>query len=66
MEKVTAYPRAWSGIVNFVRDQNIDMIVMSTHARKGVPRFFLGSVAEAVIEEAPCPVIAVTRFKQSQ
>jgi nucleotide-binding universal stress UspA family protein len=66
VEKVTAYPRAWSGIVNFVRDQNIDMIVMTTHARKGVPRFFLGSVAEAVIEEAPCPVIAVTGFKQSK
>src|ERR687891_327570 len=57
--KVTAFPRAWSGIVNFGRDQNIDMIVMSTRARKGVPRLFLGSVAAAVIEEAPCPVIAV-------
>jgi nucleotide-binding universal stress UspA family protein len=59
VEKVTAFPRAWSGIVNYVRDQDIDMIVMSTHARKGVPRLFLGSVAEAVMEEAPCPVIAV-------
>lgn len=59
VEKVTAFPRAWSGIVNFVRDQDIDMIVMSTHARKGAARFFLGSIAEAVIEEAPCPVIAV-------
>ena len=59
--KVTAFPRAWSGIVNFGRDQNIDMIVMSTRARKGVPRLFLGSVAAAVIEEAPCPVIAVPR-----
>jgi nucleotide-binding universal stress UspA family protein len=59
VENVTAFPRAWSGIVNFVRDQDVDMIVMSTHARKGVPRLFLGSVAEAVMEEAPCPVIAV-------
>jgi nucleotide-binding universal stress UspA family protein len=59
VEKVTAFPRAWSGIVNFVGDQNIDMIVMSTRARKGAARFFLGSIAEAVIEEAPCPVIAV-------
>jgi nucleotide-binding universal stress UspA family protein len=54
VERVTAFPRAWSGIVNFVRDQDIDMIVMNTHARKAVPSFFLGSVAEAVIEEAPC------------
>jgi nucleotide-binding universal stress UspA family protein len=60
VEKVTAFPRAWSGIVNFVQDQGIDMVVMSTHARKGVPRFFLGSVAETVIKEAPCPVISVT------
>jgi nucleotide-binding universal stress UspA family protein len=59
MDKVTTFSRAWFGIVNFARDQGIDMIVMSTNARKGVPRFFLGSVAEAVIGEAPCPVIAV-------
>jgi nucleotide-binding universal stress UspA family protein len=57
--KVMTFTRARSGIVNFAHDQGIDMIVMSTNARKGVPRFFLGSVAEAVIEEAPCPVIAV-------
>lgn len=59
VEKVTAYPRAWSGITKFARNQGIDIIVMSTHARKGVPRFFLGSVAENVIKEAPCPVITV-------
>jgi nucleotide-binding universal stress UspA family protein len=61
VEKVTTFPRSWSGIVNFVQDQGIDMIVMSTHARKGVPRFLLGSVAENVIQEALCPVIAVTK-----
>jgi len=30
VEKVTVFPRAWSGIVKFVRDQDIDVIVMST------------------------------------
>jgi hypothetical protein len=54
VEKVATFPRAWAGIVNFAKDEGIDVIVMSTQARKGVPRFFLGSVAEAVIEEAPC------------
>ncbi len=58
-EKVMAFPRVRSGIVNFVRDQGIDLIVMSTHARKGVPRFVLGSVAESVTQEAPCPVITI-------
>jgi nucleotide-binding universal stress UspA family protein len=59
VDKVTVFPRAWSGIVKFVRDQDIDVIVMSTHARKGVAKLFLGSVAENVIREAPCPVITV-------
>ena len=58
--KVKAFPRAWSGIVDFVRQEGIDIIVMSTHARKGAPRLFLGSVAESVTKEAPCPVITVT------
>jgi nucleotide-binding universal stress UspA family protein len=44
IETVTTFPRSWSGIVNFAQAQDIDMIVMSTHARKGVPRFLLGSV----------------------
>ena len=57
--RVKAFPRPWSGIVSFVRDEGVDMIVMCTHARKGVPRVFLGSVAERVITEAPCPVITV-------
>lgn len=57
--RVKVFSRPWSGIVSFVREEGIDMIVMGTHARKGVPRFFLGSVAERVIREAPCPVITV-------
>jgi nucleotide-binding universal stress UspA family protein len=51
--------RVGSGIVDFVGEEDIDLIVMSTHARKGVPRLFLGSIAERVIREAPCAVIAV-------
>jgi nucleotide-binding universal stress UspA family protein len=53
--------RVGSGIVDFVREEDIDLIVMSTHARKGVPRLFLGSIAERVIREAPCPAIGVPR-----
>jgi nucleotide-binding universal stress UspA family protein len=57
--RVKTFPRPWSGIVTFVREEGIDLIIMGTHARKGVPRFFLGSVAERVIREAPCPVITL-------
>ncbi|HLW46521.1 MAG TPA: universal stress protein [bacterium] len=33
------------------------MIAMATHARSGFRRAVLGSVAEAVVRRAPCPVI---------
>ncbi len=36
-----------------------DLIVMSTHGRRGFSRFFLGSVAEAVMSEVSCPVLTV-------
>jgi universal stress protein A len=36
-----------------------DLIVMATHGRKGLHRLVLGSVAEHVVREAPCPVLTV-------
>jgi nucleotide-binding universal stress UspA family protein len=32
---------------------------MGTFARRGVPRFFLGSVADRVVRAATCPVLTV-------
>jgi nucleotide-binding universal stress UspA family protein len=58
-ERVKVFTRPWSGIVDYARKQKCDLIVMSTQGRKGVPRFFLGSTAESVIKNAPCPVVAV-------
>jgi len=37
----------------------IDLVVMGTFARRGVPRFFLGSVADQVVRAAACPVLTV-------
>ena len=33
-----------------------DLIAMTTHGRGGLGRLFYGSVAEAVLRQAPCPV----------
>lgn len=41
------------------RELDIDLIAMSTHGRRAVPHFFLGSVAERVVREAACPVITI-------
>jgi nucleotide-binding universal stress UspA family protein/CBS domain-containing protein len=46
-------------VVETARDLRTDLIVMPTHGRRGLPHFFLGSVAERVVREAPCPVLTV-------
>jgi hypothetical protein len=35
------------------------MIVMGTHGLTGLKRVLMGSVAEGVAREAPCPVVIV-------
>lgn len=46
-------------IVRYAREQNIDLIVLSTHGRTGLAHVLLGSVAENVVRKAPCPVLTV-------
>jgi nucleotide-binding universal stress UspA family protein len=42
-------------IVCEARKRRADRIVIGTHGRTGVARFFLGSVAARVTATAPCP-----------
>ena len=46
-------------IVRTCRATKSDLIVVGTHGRRGLPKFFLGSVAERVISMASCPVVTV-------
>jgi nucleotide-binding universal stress UspA family protein len=46
-------------IVRAAKRQRVGIIVMVTHGRTGVARFFLGSVAARVAATAPCPVLTV-------
>ena len=48
-----------SEILRYAESANIDLIVMGTHGRTGLGRLVLGSVAEAVVRAAPCPVLTV-------
>lgn len=46
-------------IIQYARKQNIDLIVLATHGRTGLPHVIMGSVAETVVRTAPCPVLTV-------
>lgn len=46
-------------IVRAAKTQRADLVVMGTHGRTGLARFFLGSVAERVVAMAGCPVLTV-------
>jgi universal stress protein A len=46
-------------IVRAARSKRVDVLVLGTHGRTGLPRFFLGSVAARVLATAPCPVLTV-------
>jgi nucleotide-binding universal stress UspA family protein len=46
-------------IAEAAREERADLIVMGTHGRGGLARFFLGSVADRVLRTAPCPVLTV-------
>jgi universal stress protein A len=44
-------------IMEMTTTLSVDLIVVGTHGRKGLQRLLLGSIAEAVLREAPVPVL---------
>jgi nucleotide-binding universal stress UspA family protein len=46
-------------IVRAAKSKKADLIVIGTHGRTGLAKFFLGSVASRVVTAAPCPVMTV-------
>jgi nucleotide-binding universal stress UspA family protein len=46
-------------IAQTAADLDADLVVVGTHGRRGISRLLLGSVAEAVVRLAPCPVFVV-------
>ncbi|HME42914.1 MAG TPA: universal stress protein [Syntrophorhabdales bacterium] len=46
-------------IVDYVRAEKIDLVVMGTHGRGGLEHILIGSVAEKVVRKSPCPVLTI-------
>jgi universal stress protein A len=61
---VSAHALVRSGVVveeilSAAAQERCDLIVIGTHGRGGLSRFFLGSVADRIVRLAPCPVVTV-------
>lgn len=55
--------KAAEEIVNVAREENADLVVTATHGRTGWDHLAFGSVAEAVIRTAHCPVLTIRSTK---
>ncbi|MFW6318449.1 MAG: universal stress protein [Halorubrum sp.] len=58
-ETTIATGTAYRSIRDYVDDNDIDVIVMGTHGRKGLDRYLLGSVTERVVRTSDVPVLTV-------
>ena len=46
-------------ILECAKKYNIDLITMASHGRKGISHMLMGSLAEKVVQMAPCPVLTI-------
>jgi universal stress protein A len=52
-------------IVDAAGTQGVDLIIMGTHGRTGLTHVLLGSVAEHVVRQAPCPVLVIRKASET-
>ncbi len=46
-------------IIEFAKDEKVDLIIIGSHGHTGVEQFLFGSTAEKVIRKASCPVLII-------
>jgi nucleotide-binding universal stress UspA family protein len=51
-------------ICDMAREEGFDLIVLSSHGHMGLDSTAIGSVAEQVVQVAPCPVLVAKAFTQ--
>jgi nucleotide-binding universal stress UspA family protein len=49
----------WEALSNVIQQKEIDLVVVGTRGRTGFGKTLLGSVAEHILRQSPCPVLTV-------
>ena len=50
-------------ILKTIESEDIDIVIMGTHGRKGLEHTIFGSVAENVVKKSPVPVLVINPYK---
>ena len=66
-ERVQFHPIVRAGdvrdeLLRIITEEHIDFVVMGSHGRRNVERFFLGSTTEHILRKVPVPVLTVSRI----
>jgi nucleotide-binding universal stress UspA family protein len=46
-------------LIGFVKSNKVDLVIISTHGRSGIPHWIIGSVAEKIIQSSVAPVLVI-------
>ena len=52
-------PSPVEGILRYIEDNDVDLVVIATAGRSGLQRWLIGSVTERVVRHAKCAVLTV-------
>ena len=58
-EVVIGEGNLWEVLSNMIQQKEIDLVVVGTRGRTGFGKTLLGSVAEQILRQSPCPVLTV-------
>jgi nucleotide-binding universal stress UspA family protein len=58
-EVVIGEGNIWEVMSDLIQKREIDLVVLGTRGRTGIEKVLLGSVAEEILRQSPCPVLTV-------
>ena len=58
-EVIVRQGKVWEELEEGIREERVDLVVLGTHARRGLGKLVLGSVAEHIFRHAGCLVLTV-------
>jgi len=59
LRSLVRYGPVMGEISALAKEENLDLVIVSTHGRSGLDRALFGSMAERIVHHAPCPILVV-------